>query len=68
MLTHLITFRRYRMNWLPVLSAIAIVAAGYLGIDNPGRAIIIQLCIAFVTLLAMGISFWKETRLTARSI
>lgn len=56
------------MNWFPVLSAIAIVAVGYLGLDNPGRAIIVQLCIAVVTLLAMGISFWKETRLTTRSI
>lgn len=56
------------MNLLPVLSAIAIVATAYLGIDNPGRAIVVQLCIAFVTLLGMGVSLWRESRLSAKAI
>jgi len=56
------------MNLLPVFSAIAIVATAYLGIDNPGRAIVAQLCIASVTLLGMGISWWRESRLSAKTI
>ena len=56
------------MNLLPVLSAIAIVATAYLGIDHPGRAIAIQLCIAFVTLLGLGISLWRESRLSAKAV
>lgn len=56
------------MNLLPVFSAIAIVATAYLGIDNPERAIIAQLGIAFVTLLGMGISWWRESRLSAKAI
>lgn len=50
------------MNWLPVLSALAIVVLAFLGIDNPGRAITAQVCITFLTLVGMGISWWKESR------
>lgn len=56
------------MNLLPVLSAIAIVAAGFLGIDNPERAIVAQVGIAFLTFLGMGIGWWRESRLSAKTI
>lgn len=68
MLTHRNPQKEIPMNLLPVFSAIAIVATAYLGIDNPGRAIVVQLCIAFVTLLGMGISLWRESRLSAKTI
>ncbi|MFN7957039.1 MAG: hypothetical protein U0P46_01735 [Holophagaceae bacterium] len=56
------------MNLLPVFSAIAIVATAYLGADHPGRAIVAQLGIAFVTLLGMGIGWWKESRFSTKTI
>ena len=56
------------MNLLPVFSAIAIAATAYLGVDDPGRAIVAQLGIAFVTLLGMGIGWWRESRLSAKTI
>ena len=56
------------MNLLPVFAALAIVAAAYLGIDNPGRAIVVQLCIAFIAILGMGISWWRESRLATKII
>lgn len=56
------------MNWFPVLSACAIVAAAYLGIDNPGRTIIVQVGIAACTLVGMAVAWWKESRLATRTI
>ena len=56
------------MNLLPVFSAIAIAATAYLGVDNPGRAIAAQLGIAVVTLLGMGIGWWKESRYSTKTI
>ncbi len=50
------------MNWFPVLSALAIVVLAFLGVDNPGRAITAQVCIAFLTIVGMGLSWWKESR------
>jgi hypothetical protein len=68
MLAHRKPQKEIPMNLLPVFSAIAIVATAYLGIDNPGRAIAVQLCIAFVTLLGMGISLWRESRVSAKAV
>ncbi len=56
------------MNLLPVFSAIAIAATAFLGVDNPGRAIAAQLGIAFVTLIGMGIGWWRESRLSPKTI
>jgi len=56
------------MKWFPVLSGLAIVLAAFLGVDNPGRAIVAQLGIAFITFLGMGIGWWKESRYSTNSI
>ena len=56
------------MKWFPVLSGLAIVLAAFLGIDNPGRAIVAQLGIAFITFIGMGIGWWKESRYSTNSI
>jgi hypothetical protein len=56
------------MNWFPTLSAIAVVVTAFLGVDHPGRAILIQLSIAAITFIWMGIGWWKESKLSATSI
>jgi len=50
------------MNWFPVLSALAIVGLAFLGAGNPGRAIAAQVCVALLTIVGLGIGWWKESR------
>jgi hypothetical protein len=56
------------MNWFPTLSAIAVVVTAFLGVDHPSRAIIIQLSIAAITFIWMGIGWWKESKLSIDAI
>jgi hypothetical protein len=56
------TLQELAMNWFPVLSALAIVVLAFLGVDSPGRAIAAQVCIAFLTIVGLGLGWWKESR------
>lgn len=50
------------MNWFPVLSALAIVGLAFLGVDHPGRAIAAQVVIALLTVVGLGIGWWRDSR------
>lgn len=50
------------MNWFPVFTAVAIVVVTFFGIDNPNRAITLQLSLAFMAVVVLAFGWWKESR------
>lgn len=57
-----------RMNWFPVFTAVAIVVVTFFGIDNPNRAITLQLSLAFVAAVVLAYGWWKESRTQAEEL
>lgn len=56
------------MNWFPVLAALAIVSAAILGTDSPGRTILLQVFIALIALVGLGIEWWKDSKPSSQSL
>jgi hypothetical protein len=56
------------MNWFSVLAAAAIVCTAYVGVDHPGRTILVQAGIALVTFIGFGIEWWQESKGTTRTV
>ncbi len=50
------------MSWFPVLAALGIVVVTYFGIDHPSRAIGLQVSIALIALLGLGLDWWKTSQ------
>lgn len=48
------------MNWFPVFTAVAIVVVTFFGIDNPNRAITLQLALAFLAVVGLAVGAWRE--------
>ena len=56
------------MNWFPVFTAVAIVVVTFFGIDNPNRAITLQLSLAFMAVVVLAFGWWKESHSKAEEL